>query len=362
MNILFVVSGIGYGDATREHANITLLKKKFPHARIVVAGYDNSYRYFRDKYPTIAIHGYKLSGKSLHVSALSFSLRNFFLPAYWVLGTLKVRLQAFHFVPDVVVSDFEPVGISLAKFLGKKCVVVFGYDPLLYKEYARKHKVSYKMKIEALYFEKLYHQADTVVIPTFVPRKASEKYQYVAPSVRVIPEDLPSEKTLMKKLKLKRKPLLVMLGGSNFGTTLATHINNLAPSFDEDFIIFGGNLDIPLAKNVRYFRYSADFLHYLKVCKAVITLAGHKTLSETLVYKKAVLSFPIQDHVEQMLNAYALENTIMVSNDSSYVHVKKVLPQFFKEIPALEKKVSSLHVKGDGASQIVSFILQALKK
>ncbi len=60
MKILFVVSGIGYGDATREHANILALKKKYPQARIMVAGYDNSYEYFQKKYPTIRIRGYKL--------------------------------------------------------------------------------------------------------------------------------------------------------------------------------------------------------------------------------------------------------------------------------------------------------------
>jgi len=38
MKILFVVSGIGYGDATREHANILALKKKYPQARIMVQG------------------------------------------------------------------------------------------------------------------------------------------------------------------------------------------------------------------------------------------------------------------------------------------------------------------------------------
>ncbi len=62
MKILFVVSGIGFGDATREHANIQALKKKHPRVKVMVAGYDNSYTYFKDKYNTIRIRGYKLPG------------------------------------------------------------------------------------------------------------------------------------------------------------------------------------------------------------------------------------------------------------------------------------------------------------
>jgi len=57
MKVLYVVSGIGYGDATREHSNIIALKKKFPGTKIMVAGYDNSLAYFQDKFNTVKIRG-----------------------------------------------------------------------------------------------------------------------------------------------------------------------------------------------------------------------------------------------------------------------------------------------------------------
>ena len=251
MKILFVVTGIGYGDATREHSNIMAIKKKYPKAKIMVAGYDNSLTYFQDKFNTIKIRGYKLPGKAMKIDILRFMLRNMFLPAFWFIGTLKVRLEAFNFIPDIIVTDFEPIGISLARVLNRKCVVVFGFDPLSYKEYASKQKVNIKMKVEAKYFEKLYDQADVVIIPTL--RKKDNKhilYSYIDPIIRVQPEDLTDEKILMKELGLKRKPILVMLGGSDFGTKLARNINKIAPRIKEDFIIFGGNLDFKLAKNV----------------------------------------------------------------------------------------------------------------
>ncbi|MBI5798025.1 hypothetical protein HZA98_03935 [Candidatus Woesearchaeota archaeon] len=363
MKILFVVTGIGYGDAIREHANILAFKKMFPSARIMVAGYDNSYDYFKNKYDTIHVPGYKLPGSAMKISVVRFALKNIFLPAFWFLGTLKVRLHAHNFIPDLIVSDFEPIGISLARVLGKKCVVVFGFDPLLYREYAQKNKVNYKMKVEAKYFEKLYDQADVVLIPSFRREKKHILYSYVPPVVRTLPEQLPSEQQLMKELKLKNKPFLIMLGGSNFGTKLAKSMNVIAREYpQENFIIFGGDLDISLAKNVRYIHFTPDFLKYLKVCKGVITLAGQKTLSEAGIYKKPVLCYPIQDHIEQILNAYALRNSIMVSHDSSSKAVAKNFASFIQRLPELEKKMKELDMHGDGSQQIVQILGSILKK
>ena len=362
MKVLFIVTGIGYGDATREHANIAAFKKKYPKSKILVAGYDNSYRYFKNKYKTIWIKGYKLPGKSLKINVLHFALRNLFLPAFWVLGTLKVRLEAFNFIPDIIVSDFEPVGISLSKVLFRKCVVVFGFDPLLYKEYRKKHKVSYKMRVEAAYFTQLYAQAHFVIIPSFQAPKPQLEYAYVKPILRVMPQALPSQQVLMKKLKLKRKPILIMLGGSNFGFKLVKHINKLAERIDEDFVVFGGKLDLEFPPNVEYIAYTDKFFSYLKVCKAVITLGGQMTLAEALVYKKPVLCFPIQGHIEQVLNAYSLRDVVCVSHRSSYKDVRKVLPRFLRNLSSWEKKVKKFNLQAGGQHQVVELIAAMGKK
>ena len=354
MKVLFVVSGIGYGDAMREHCNIHELKEKHSSVRVMVAGYDNSYNYFKEKYDTIRISGYKLPGESMKVNAFMFALKNILLPWYWFFGTLKVRLQAYNFIPDVVVTDFEPAGISLAEVLGKKCIVVFGFDPLLYEEYRKEHKVSVKMKVQAAYFEKLYNLAEVVVIPTFkIEKEQHLLYTYVNPIVRIKPSELPSEKDLMKAFGLKKKPIIVVLGGSNFGKKLAWNINLIAGETNEEFIIFGGDLDFKLNQNVKYVKFTDDLLKYMKVAKGVITLAGQKTLSEAMVYDKAVLSFPIQEHIEQVLNAYALKDLIMVSHDSSINCVRKSLKEFLIRIPEMTEKVKKRKFVGDGSKQFL---------
>ncbi|MBT3985806.1 hypothetical protein HOE91_05925 [archaeon] len=364
MKLLFVVSGIGYGDSTREHANIRAVKKAFPRAKILVAGYDNSYEYFKNKYKTVRIEGYKLPGKKLKINIGRFALANIFLPLFWFTSTLKVKLQEFNFKPDLIISDFEPVGLSLATLLGKKCLVVFGYDPLLFREYDKKNKVNYKVRTQAKYFEYLYSQAHMVALPTLGKKRRIVDYVYVNPIVRKEPKDLPSEKDLMNKLKLRKKPILVMLGGSEFGTRLALDINKIAVKHKkEDFLIFGANIKrVKLNENVSYVRYADDVLKYLKVAKGVIALGGQLTLAEALVYKKPVLCFPIKDHVEQILNAHSVRNLVMVSKESNYKTVDRKVGEFIKKLPILKKKVVKYNLKAGGSKEIVNLIKVALEK
>jgi len=364
MKALVVVTGIGYGDSTREEANIKEIKKQFPRSKIVVAGYDNSYDYFKKKYKTVRIQGYKLPGKKLKIQLPSFVLSNIFLPLFWFTGTLKVQLENFNFKPDIIISDFEPVGISLARLLRKKCIVVFGYDPMLYREYKKKNKVNLKMKTEATYFEYLYSQANLVVVPTLRKiRKRKLDYSYINPIIRKEPKELPSEAKIMKQLNIKKKPIVVMLGGSQFGTTLAKNINQLADNYKENFIIFGGKLeDIKFKKNVKYIKFTKDFLKYLKISKGVITLGGQITLAEALIYKKPVLCFPIKDHVEQVLNAYSIKRIAMISQKSSVKSLKGILPRFIKNIPNLKKKVVKYNLQNGGSEELINVIKIALEK
>jgi UDP:flavonoid glycosyltransferase YjiC (YdhE family) len=66
------------------------------------------------------------------------------------------------------------------------------------------------------------------------------------------------------------------------------------------------------AAGLRYRLYpapGADFDEGLATCSAVITTAGHQTLSEALALGKPVLALPQEGQFEQMLNARMLERT-----------------------------------------------------
>lgn len=350
MKILFIVTGVGYGDATREHANIEAFMKKDSDTKVMIAGYDNSYEYFKDKYPTIEIKGYKFTEQALKFSVPSFIWKNYRLPFFWSMGTWKLRKKVKEFNPDVIISDFEPLGIMLSKLVKKKCAIVFGYDPELFKQYPYKNK---KIVLEAKYFNTLYKSADIVIIPSLLGKKdIPSKYYYVNPILRTKSGDLPPKKELMEKLGLEKEPVLIMLGGSTFGNILADKIINFSHLFKEHFIMFGSKIGHVPQKNITYYSYKENVLEYLKVSKAVITLAGHLTLSECLAFKKPAMVFPIKDHVEQMLNAYLLENISYVKYD--LVDLRKNIKNFLSMLNVLRNRIP--RVGFDGAEQVVDII------
>jgi len=349
MKVLFIVTGVGYGDSVRVHAIIKSFLEHDPSTKVMVAGYDNSYSYFRDKYNTVRISGYKLLGMSLKFKVLSFIANNYVLPYTWLSVSFRLKRLVRDFNPDVIVSDFEPAGIILARLLRKPSVVVFAYDPLLFKEFRHKNR---KLSLEALYFERLYKFADLAIIPCLLGRKESKNYCYVNPIIITKPSELPSDKVLMRKLNLKRPPVLVMLGGSSFGVNLARRLMRIVKNFDEDFIIFGSNVKLPKRKNVKHFLFNPNFVEYLKVSKGVVTLAGNLTLSECVVYRKPMLVFPIKDHVEQVMNSYALRNVAMVRYDIK--GLRKTLESFLKNLDSIKRKIPK--VEASGSDEVVKIV------
>ena len=343
MKILFVVTGVSYGDATREHAIIEEFLKKDKKNKILIAAYDNSYKYFINKYPTIKIRGYKLHGKKLKISLINHIVKNFYLPFMWIYPK-SFRNKIREFNPDMVISDFEPLGIILAKHLKKKCISVFGFDPLIYK----KIKKNNHLRLQAKYLNKLYEKSDYVIIPSFVTEKKHKNIIYVNPIIR---------KPTKKKTIKSRGHVLVMLGGSNFGDILAKKINKIAKKFDEKFIMIGSNLKLQKKQNVKYYPFKENIHDYIKNSKAVITMGGRLTLTESLYSKKPIMAFPIKNHVEQLINVKSIENNVFVCYNLKNLSQK--LNYFLNNLDKFRKKIPKL--KFNGAKQVVDFVYKISK-
>ena len=363
MKLLFVITGVGLGDATREHANIEAFLRRDPSTEIIIAGYDNSYEYFKAKFTTVRIRGYKLLGKKLKFSPVSFVLRNFLLPFVWFWETIKLRMLIKRFNPDIIISDFEPTGLIIAKLAKKKCVMIFGYDPLIYEEFVKKHKVSKIMMLEHKYLTGIYKRADFAIVQTLRNRKHSMIYNYVDPIVRQTPDDLPSEKILMRMLGLKKQPILVMLGGSEYGLKLAREVDYVASKLkNENFIIFGASKIMPKSPNVVHYPFKEEILEYLKASKGVISLAGQKSLTEAIVFKKPILVMPIADHIEQALNAFSLEDIAMVCWKTETREMRKSILDFVHNIPELKRKMQHLNIKANGSEEVVKYVYGLLQR
>lgn len=361
MKVLFVVTGIGYGHAIREVSIIRALLEKDPNTKILIAAYKNSYAYFNNKYPVIEINGPEFPDNTFRLSLTDLFASNIFLPVSYIQNLKNLKNVIKEFKPNVIVSDFEPVGISAAKGTNTKFITIFNFDPRLFERFKQEKNPSLNVVLQETYISQVYNaskEGELVIVTLIGPQKKTVKYKFVNPIVRKTPDELPPEKEIMEKLGLKKKPILIMLGGSNFGVTLMNHMLPVLKEFDEDFVIFGYTSQSKLIKNITSFTFKPNFLRYLKVCKGVITLAGHNTLSECLVYKKPMLVFPVIDHIEQQVNAFNVEEYAVVEylKEPSSEVIRDAIKRFLTERGRLEETLRKLEIQGTGAKEVADII------
>ncbi len=356
MKILSIITGIGYGHAIRQAALLKFLKQK--KIKIKIASYKNSYNYFKDKFPTLKILGPTFLEKSSKFKSIKIFLINLKLFYYYTLNVFRLRNLIKEFNPDFIISDFEVIPLYLSK--GKNHLLIFDFDPEIYQDFIKDKKK--KFILQKFYIDFLYKKAKKINCPVIIPSLLGEKkhkdFYYVNPIIREIPEE--SQKILLKKLKLKKQPIIIMLGGSEFGSTLLYKILSVIPDIDEQFLIFGYKITGKKNKNITFMPFKENFLQYLKASKGLITMAGHNTLSEAVILKKPSLIFPVPNMLEQLTNAYIMERNklaIVKSHENiSKKELKSVILQFLNNLEKLEKNLSKIDIKPNGAEQVYNII------
>lgn len=362
MKIIFVITGIGYGHPIREYSIIKELLNKHPKTQIKILTYGTSYLFFKDHFDTIKIDGARLPDYEFDYKIRKIFLANILYPLKYLRNLNIVNKVIKEFKPDLVITDFEPSGIIASSTKKLRVLTIFNYNPNTFLDYKKENKINFTTNIQTSYINHYYKISKEVIIPTlFGPYRRENKFIFTNPMVRKLPNELPSELKIMEKLKLKKKPIIITIGGSNFGLSLLEQIINILPTFDEEFIIFGYNYSKEkIAKNITIYSFKPNFLEYLKVCKGIITLAGHNTLSELIVYKKPSLIFPINNHIEQILNAYEIEKRncgiVKKLKSNDYDTLKKYIHDFIKRIPQLQETLNKISVEGTGAKEIVKII------
>lgn len=355
--ILFFVTGIGLGDAIREYAIIKELKKR-GEFQIKIAAYKNSYNFFKNKFPTYKIEGFDIVSPIFKFEFLEFIKRNAVLPLTWSSQIKKLKRALNNFKPDLVVTDFEPLGALFARNIKTKFIEVFGVEPQSFDEFMKQRKKDFFTSLQAIYLKKLYEfgnkYGEAVIISTFQKKKPFKNFRFINPVIR--------------KFKYKRKKgrgeIVVILGGSSFGLAMGKHLERVLPKIDEKFLIFGWNKKKKV-KNCYFLPQTENILEYIKEASGIISLAGHLTISEALVFKKPLLVFPIPNHIEQEYNSWVLKKKKLAMVKKFRKVDEKVLEQTIKNFidkrKELREKVLKANIKSNGAEQAAKIIIDILK-
>lgn len=295
MKILFGVNGEGVGHATRSQVVIDYLLEKGHEVTIITS--KEAYLYFKDKYNTKETSGLNFVIKNNKIKILQSLFVNFFKS---FSGIPKNIIAYFNldFKPDVIINDFDSWTYFYAKVhripiicidniqLLSRCKI----DKKLYKGYKKKFNI-----VKALITSKL-PACDQYLVPTFFKVKTEcKKTKLVAPILR--------KKILSTQTKDKEHVLVYKAESFNrtFFEKIFQHGHN--------YIVYGKPPIINWYYNVEYKKISEDeFIKDLASCKAVISSAGFSLISEALYYNKPILLFPIDNQIEQIINARIIEN------------------------------------------------------
>lgn len=334
MRVLFTITGIGLGHATRDLAIIKKLD-----ADIRIGTYLGAYDFFKDKYKTFKIPYIKFPENSFSVSIWKILFYNLFTPLNLYIAHLRLKKEIKEFNPDLIITDSELVTSYSAKRLNKKIIGIHNHN----LERIKKVDENMNLKLQAKYLYKLVEygnkQCSKIIIPELTGKKKKGRINYINP---VINEE---------KGAIKNNAILIMLGGSKFTHPFIEKIIPFLKKQNEKFIIFGYK-DFR-EENITSYRFNPDFVKYLKGCRGLITFAGYSTLSEALFYKVPSLVFSIPGHLEQHINAESVSKIFMTDVDTK--NPEESINKFLKNIPEQKKRLKRLKIK-NGVDEAVRII------
>ena len=341
MKILFTITGIGLGHATRDLAIIKKLK-----CDVRIGTYLNSYEFFKDKYKTFKIPYIKFPDNKFRVSFYKVIMYNLLAPLNLYLAYLRIKKEVKEFNPDLIISDSELVTGYAAKRLKKTVIGIHNHN-LERVQNIEKSK-DRNLRLEAKYLYKFVVRGNKncsrIIVPELLGWKGDGKIRYIDP---VINE---SKKTI------KNNAILIMLGGSRFTHPFIEKIIPFLKKQKEEFIIFGYK-DFKDGDIISY-KFNPDFVAYLKNCKGLITFAGYSALSEALFYKVPSLVFSIPGHLEQYININTVSKIFMTDVNSN--NPEESISKFLKNIPEQKKGLKKLKIK-NGVDEAVRIIKNVAK-
>jgi len=367
--ILMSVVGIGYGHATRSHAIYNELKSK---ARVKIFSYGAAQRYFKlMKIPCYDFGGYEYKGREYSFDVFAQILELFKNPTKIRKDYIKFRKMATDFKPDIVFSDSEPNSFFYASNRGipiytlTNLITTLNHYHILPPKLKTKNIVLQHILLKKL-IKFMLSRGNLFFVPSFEKKVVySEKIKYVDLIVRKKPNEVLQSKKIKEKLGVKSF-YYVSIGGAEIEKHFFKILEKVLPEFDDKVFVISSNYivsEVKKSKNMIIFPFVKNSLELIKASDGVISPAGHSTISECVVFRKPVLTVPIRNHVEQMVNAFLVKKegygeACVLDSRISKKSVYTSLSSFFDKQDEYLENLKKHKFKGDGAKEIAKTLIK----
>jgi UDP:flavonoid glycosyltransferase YjiC (YdhE family) len=352
--VLFLVNGLGLGNATRCHAIMQKLGEAGVACSVATSG--NGLWYFRQQ------HGVS---EPLELDALHYGMADGRISVVRTILSVPEDLAAIrrnarivetamvNLKPDAVVTDS-----TYLQRRGRARQVPFlavnNADVVhaLYRRYADRPK-SIRLQFHAVEeLDFLYHRMVPDV--SLSPRLDHAAAPPPAPYYRIGPIVRPACRPSLTSGPPKR--ILIMLSGSRFGTPVTLK----RPPADCSVDIVGRAVPAgPVPDRCRYLGRVLNTPELAAEADLLVVNGGFSAVSEAFVMRKPVIVIPVPNHAEQWVNARTICEFgvgMMASEDE----LEEALSQGLARIESFRAAYTRLPSPPNGAEQAAQRILEAI--
>ena len=346
--ILYGVAGEGMGHATRSRVIIEALAKKH---KVIIVSSRKPFHYFSQHFEDVHdIQGFYLVYRRNKVTNIGTLIKNFAkLPKGSIRTLNKLTKLVKKHRPDIVISDFEPFTFFISRFfriplININNMAILTRCKIKVKKRHLKDSLQAKIIIRSLNPTADYH----LILTFFFPKIKAKNTKLFSPILR---------KEILKSRPSIKDHILVYQTSDTYKKLLPE-----LKKIKQQFIIYGHDKD-KIEKNIIFKTFNEDvFIKELASAKAVITNGGFSLIGEALHLKKPILSVPVRNQFEQILNAIQVQK--LGYGEHHRKLTKRIIMQFIKNIDLYRKKLKDYDSGAQGAliKEVERLIKQVVSK
>lgn len=324
MNILYGLSGVGYGHSSRAKVIAKHLEKK-GHKILFMTfgkGYEVLKNYFNVKYMQGLDIIFDETGVVKKKKTINYNLKNFSKNIYKLNEINKLVKE---FAPQLCITDMDPIITYISHYYRIPLISIDNQN--LLSKCKLNLDLTYKEKFDMFITKRIIKSftrgAKEYIITSFIKPK-KKKY-----NATLIPPILRDE---VKKYKEKKGEKNLVYFSSKNPETL-----EILKSINQKFIVFGYNIN-KKENNIEFKKFDS-LLPELAKAKAVISTAGFSLISECIYFNKPILTIPLKGQFEQLLNSILIKKAGF-GNYSENLE-KSVIEDFLKKTSTYQKNLKN---------------------